>query len=67
MLRQEIDDAVEVAVGQSISSDFGKSRTASPASIDKARSIIRRFLENMPEEATVIEIRDAMEVDDADE
>jgi ABC-type transporter Mla subunit MlaD len=59
----EIDDAIEAAAGDrdgQISSDLTRLKRAS-RSTARARGTISRFLENVPDELTVFELKELLE------
>ncbi|MCP4564040.1 MAG: hypothetical protein GY873_30230 [Bosea sp.] len=63
MITAEVMDAVEVAAGSGDGTimESGAHRSVSPSRIAATRNTILRFLENVPEEMTALEMREAIE------
>lgn len=54
--RDDIEQALEIACGANIHSDVSSRRTASRRDVDRLRSMLRRFLAELPPETFVHEI-----------
>lgn len=57
----DIEQALEIACGDAISSDVLKSRTASPQAVTRLRSRVKRFLAELPADTSVSELLEALE------
>lgn len=58
--RDDVEQALEIAVGRDIGHDLSSRRTASQRGIDVTRAALRRFIEELPPETMVHEILEAL-------
>ena len=56
-----VREALEIAAGGEISSEFGQPRTARPPALGKLRTQLGRFLEDLPGDASIHELRELLE------
>lgn len=59
--RDDIEQAMEIAAGDSLSSEVGAPRTVSERVVGRFRGHLRRFLRELPADATVTDIQAAMD------
>lgn len=57
----DIEQALEIACGDTIGNEITSSRTASDRDIARLRSRVKRFLAELPADTSVSELLDAME------
>jgi hypothetical protein len=59
--RDDIEQAIEIACGDTIGREIMSSRTASQRDIDRFRARLRRFLAELPGDTSTSELSEAME------
>jgi hypothetical protein len=57
----DIEQAIEIACGDSIGHEISSSRTASKREVDRFRARLRRFLGELPGETSTSELAEALE------
>lgn len=59
--RDDVEQALEIACGDDIRSEGGSRQTASPREVDRLRARVRRFLDELPGDTLVSELREVFE------
>lgn len=59
--RDDVEQALEIACGHDIGHDISSRRTASQANIDRLRQGVLRFLRDLPDDATIHEVKEAFD------
>ncbi len=59
--RDDIDQAIEIAIGDNLSRESFQPRAVSDGSVARWRRQLRRLLAELPEDTTVMDMREAMD------